>query len=55
MKNNQKINQIETEIQELQNMLTNYKQEITKYENTVSNLVQQVAELKETENKRNIK
>ena len=51
---NQQIIKIETKIKEIQNMLTNYKQEITKYENTVSNLVQQVAELKKLENK-NIK
>jgi len=54
MSNQQKIIKIETKIQQIQNMLNNYKQEITKYENTVSNLIQQVSELK-IENKKQIK
>jgi len=55
MNNPAKIKQIETKIQEIQNMLNNYKLEINQYENTLLNLIQQVDKLKVLESKRNIK
>jgi len=55
MNNQQKITKLETKIQEIQTMLTNYKSEINQYENKLSGLIQQVAELKKSESKKNIK
>ena len=48
--NNQKITKLETKIQQIQNMLKNYKSEINQYENKLASLIQQVAELKGLEN-----
>jgi hypothetical protein len=53
--NKPNINNLETKIKEIKNMLKKYKTEINQHENKLSSLIQQVAELRKLENKKNIK
>ena len=54
-KNMKEIQIIENKIKEIKNMLKKYKTEINQHENKLSSLIQQVAELRKLENKKNIK
>ena len=52
----QQINILETKIQEIKDMISNWKQEIKQYENTLADLIQQATKLRNLENnKKNIK
>jgi len=56
MNNQQSIKQIENQINNIQQLITNYKHEIKQYEKTLADLTQQVTKLKNSENnKKNIK